>query len=189
MPSAVSRQPPPRANASATRVLRVLTFTSRTRKLSRLPAESPTEERHVPVPSALSKTGAAAAAVLATPRVLSAAESQGLLTSPTPLITAPTAEPYVIELAAEALGAAKDAGASYVDVRIGRYRRQSVNTRERQITGVSDTESYGLGVRALVNGSWGFAATSAMTKEGVVKAAREAARIAKAAKGRYKSDR
>jgi TldD protein len=132
------------------------------------------------------KTGAAAAAVLATPRVLSAAESQGLLTSPTPLITAPTAEPYVIELAAEALGAAKDAGASYVDVRIGRYRRQSVNTRERQITGVSDTESYGLGVRALVNGSWGFAATSAMTKEGVVKAAREAARIAKAAKAAQK---
>ena len=132
------------------------------------------------------KTGAAAAAVLATPRVLSAAESQGLLTSPTPLITAPTAEPYVIELAAEALGAAKDAGASYVDVRIGRYRRQSVNTRERQITGVSDTESYGLGARALVNGSWGFAATSAMTKEGVVKAAREAARIAKAAKAAQK---
>jgi TldD protein len=88
-----------------------------------------------------------------------------------------------LELAAEALGAAKDAGASYADVRIGRYRRQSVNTRERQITGVSDSESYGLGVRALVNGSWGFAATSSMNKDGVVKAAREAARIAKAAKG------
>ncbi len=133
------------------------------------------------------KTGAAAAAVLAGPRILSAAEPNGVLTALSePLITAPTAEPYVLELAAEALGAAKDAGASYADVRIGRYRRQSVNTRERQITGVSDTESYGLGVRALVNGSWGFAATSAMTTEGVVKAAREAARIAKAAKAAQK---
>ena len=37
----------------------------------------------------------------------------------------------------DALNAAKDAGASYADVRIGRYRRQSINTRERQITGVS----------------------------------------------------
>ena len=80
------------------------------------------------------------------------------------------------------MNAAKDAGASYADVRVGRYRRQSVNTRERRITGVADSESYGLGVRTLVNGSWGFAATSNMTTEGVVKAAREAARIARAAK-------
>lgn len=133
------------------------------------------------------KTGAAAAAVLAGPRILTASESSGLLVpTAAPLVATPTAEPYVLELAAEALGAAKSAGASYADVRIGRYRRQSVNTRERQITGVSDTESYGLGVRALVNGSWGFAATSAMTTEGVVKAAREAARIAKAAKAAQK---
>ena len=121
----------------------------------------------------------------------SAAEPNGVLSALSePLIVAPTAEPYVLELAAEALGAAKDAGASYADVRIGRYRRQSVNTRERQITGVSDAESYGLGVRALVNGSWGFAATSAMNTEGVVKAAREAARIAKGREGRAEtSDR
>jgi TldD protein len=129
------------------------------------------------------KTGAAAAAVLAGPRLLSASESPGLIVpAAEPLVATPYAEPFVVELAAEALGAAKDAGATYADVRIGRYRRQSINTRERQITGVSDSESYGLGVRALISGSWGFAATSTMTKEGVVKAAREAARIAKAAK-------
>ena len=129
------------------------------------------------------KTGAAAAAVLAGPRILTASDTSGLLTAATaPLVATPTAEPYVIDLAAEALSAARDAGASYADVRVGRYRRQSVNTRERQITGVSDAESYGLGVRALVNGSWGFAATSIMTTDGVVKAAREAARIAKAAR-------
>ena len=59
---------------------------------------------------------------------------------------------------------------------------RSINTRERQITGVSDTESYGIGVRTIVNGAWGFAATNNMTKEGVVKAAREAARLSRAAK-------
>jgi len=129
------------------------------------------------------KTGAAAAAVLAGPRLLSASDSSGLLTAvPLSLVATPTAEPYVLELTAEALQAAKAAGASYADVRVGRYRRQSINTRERQITGVADSESYGLGVRALVNGSWGFAATSVMTTDGVVKAAREAARIATAAR-------
>jgi TldD protein len=82
----------------------------------------------------------------------------------------------------EALNAARDAGASYAYVRLGRYRRQFVATRERQVTGVNDAESYGIGVRALVNGSWGFAATSALTLEGAQGAAREAARLARAAR-------
>ena len=99
-----------------------------------------------------------------------------------PLVGAPRAEAFVEELALEALNAAKDAGASYADARVGRYRRQGINTRERQVTNVSDSESYGLGVRALVGGSWGFAATSTMTKEGVVAAAKEAARLARAAR-------
>jgi TldD protein len=125
------------------------------------------------------KTGAvAAAATLAAPRLLSATEA---LVERVPYVAAPGAEPFALDLAHEALSAAKDAGASYADVRIGRYRRQSVNTRERRITGVADSESYGIGIRSLVNGSWGFAATSNMTKEGVVKAARESARIARAA--------
>jgi len=127
------------------------------------------------------KTGAAAAAAsIAVPRLLSAAEGPSLIHQP--YLTAPATEAYAVEFAAEALGACKDGGASYTDVRIGRYRRQSINTRERQITGVSDSESYGIGIRTLVNGSWGFASTSNMSKEGVVKAAREAVRIAKAAR-------
>src|SRR5205085_12635212 len=85
-------------------------------------------------------------------------------------------EPATDELLMTALNAAKAAGATYADARIGRYRRQSINTRERQITGVSDGESYGIGIRTIVNGAWGFAATSAMTTDGVAKAAREAAR-------------
>jgi TldD protein len=124
------------------------------------------------------KTGAAAAAVtIAGPSLLGASSL-----APPRFLDAPPTEAFASELAAEALNAAKDAGASYADVRIGRYRRQSISTRERQITGVSDTESYGLGVRTIVNGAWGFAATNNMTREGVVKAAREAARLSRAAK-------
>ena len=127
----------------------------------------------------LKTSAGAAAATLVAPHLLHATAPLNALT---PYLAAPTAETYVLDLAHEALNAAKDAGASYADVRVGRYRRQSVNTRERRITGVADSESYGLGVRTLVNGSWGFAATSNMTTDGVVKAAREAARISRAAK-------
>ena len=79
---------------------------------------------------------------------------------------APAADPAALEIANEALSAAKKAGASYADARVGRYRRQSIATRERQVAGVNDSESYGLGVRTLVDGSWGFAATSTMTRAG-----------------------
>jgi len=92
------------------------------------------------------------------------------------------AEPDIKALLADALQAARDAGASYADARVGHYRRQSVNTRDRQVTGVSDAESLGLGVRALVSGSWGFAATSDLSRDGARLAAREAARIARAAR-------
>jgi TldD protein len=97
-------------------------------------------------------------------------------------LPAPAADPAVLELANEALNAARGAGASYTDVRVGRYRRQSVATRERQVAGVSDTESYGLGVRTLVNGSWGFAATSVMTRAGAQAAALEAIVLSRAAR-------
>ena len=121
------------------------------------------------------KTGAVAAAALAAPRVLSAAGTH-------PLLAPPPGEAFADDLIAEALNAARDAGASYADVRIGRYRRQTINTRERQITGVADSESYGIGVRTIINGAWGFAATNNLTKDGVVKVAREAARLSRATK-------
>jgi TldD protein len=84
------------------------------------------------------------------------------------------------ELLMEAIGAAKSAGATFSDARIGRYRQNFVGTREKQIVQVGDTDSIGIGIRALVNGAWGFAATQNLTKDGVAAAAREAATIAKA---------
>ena len=72
------------------------------------------------------------------------------------------------------LTAAKAAGAGYADVRIGRQRQNFVFTREQQIQNVVDTDSMGCGVRALVDGTWGFAATRVLTKDGVAAAAKEA---------------
>ena len=79
-----------------------------------------------------------------------------------------------------ALDAARSAGAVYADVRIVRANRESVTTRERQITGVSASESYGIGVRSLVGGSWGFAATRDLSAESVARTAREATATAAA---------
>src|ERR1039458_8523686 len=84
------------------------------------------------------------------------------------------------ELMMEALNAAKSAGASWADVRIARFRQNFVVTREHQIVNVVDTDTLGCGVRALVDGCWGFAATRYLTTENVTAAAREAVSIAKA---------
>ena len=84
------------------------------------------------------------------------------------------------ELADVALNAAKSKGATYADVRIGRYLNQFVATREKRVQGVANTESYGVGIRVIVNGCWGFAATNQVTKDGIAKAAEQAVAVAKA---------
>jgi len=83
-------------------------------------------------------------------------------------------------LADVALNAARAKGASYADVRIGRYLNQFVVTREDKVQNLVDTESYGAGVRVLADGTWGFAATATVTKDAIARAAAEAVAIAKA---------
>lgn len=83
-------------------------------------------------------------------------------------------------LADVALTAAKGAGASYADVRIGRYLNQFINGRETKIQNVVNTESFGVGIRVIANGTWGFAATQDVTPDGVSRAAQQAVAIAKA---------
>jgi hypothetical protein len=83
-------------------------------------------------------------------------------------------------LADTALDAATKAGASYCDVRIGRYLNQYIVTRDLNVENVTNTESAGVGVRVVCNGAYGFAATSDMTPDGIAGAARQAVAIAKA---------
>ncbi|MGV8944237.1 TldD/PmbA family protein [Thermomonas sp.] len=86
-------------------------------------------------------------------------------------------------LADTAMQAAREAGATYCDVRIGRYLRQFVATREDKVTGVVNTESTGVGIRVIAGGAWGFAATNDMTPDAVAAAARQATALAKANSG------
>jgi len=83
------------------------------------------------------------------------------------------------KMADVALNAAKSKGATYADVRIGRYLNQVVATRETRVENISNSESYGLGVRVIANGSWGFAATNNMDNASIAKAAEAAVAIAK----------
>ena len=83
-------------------------------------------------------------------------------------------------LADVALAAARAAGAQYTDVRIGRYLRQVLVTREAQVESVTHTESLGIGIRVLAKGTWGFAATKDLSADAVAAAAREAVAIAHA---------
>ncbi|MGV8959724.1 MAG: TldD/PmbA family protein [Stenotrophomonas sp.] len=83
-------------------------------------------------------------------------------------------------LADTALAAARNAGASYCDVRIGRYLNQAVITREDRVQNVTNSESAGIGVRVIVNGAWGFAATHQSTAKGISEAVTHAVAIARA---------
>ncbi len=86
-------------------------------------------------------------------------------------------------LADTALDTARSGGASYCDVRIGRYLRQFITTREDKVENVVNTESTGVGIRVLANGAWGFAATNQLGADAVAAATRQALAIAKANSG------
>jgi len=89
-------------------------------------------------------------------------------------------DPAIKALMQVALDVAKSGGAGYTDVRVSARRQQNVNTRERIVQGVSDTDTFGLGVRTLVDGAWGFAATSVLTKDSIAATTRSALDQAKA---------
>ncbi len=84
------------------------------------------------------------------------------------------------KLADIALNTAKSLGASYADARIGRYLNQYVFTREDKVQNVVNTESFGIGIRVIANGTWGFASTNDVTEKGIKKATDQAVAIAKA---------
>ncbi len=83
-------------------------------------------------------------------------------------------------LADAALNTARSGGATYADVRIGRYLNQFISTREKRVQGITSTESFGVGIRVIAKGTWGFAATNEITTDGIKKATERALAIAKA---------
>lgn len=81
-------------------------------------------------------------------------------------------------LADAALETALRAGASYVDFRMEYHRRQSIETKERDVERVSDAETTGFAVRVLVDGAWGFAASDELTPDAARKMAEQAVEAA-----------
>jgi len=83
------------------------------------------------------------------------------------------------QMADTALNAARSKGATYADVRIGRYRNQFIITREDKVLNTVDTESYGIGIRVIASGCWGFASTDKLDPDGIAEAAALAVSIAR----------
>jgi TldD protein len=93
------------------------------------------------------------------------------------------------DLSSFALEQAKAAGASYADIRINRYRSQAVTFRSQidratgkpvEVPTVSDSVSFGFGLRVIADGAWGFSASSDVSRGAIALAATEAVAIAKA---------
>ncbi len=100
------------------------------------------------------------------------------------------------ELADIALEMARRLGASYADIRIISSRRETValglgggggvggaapeEERDRRSARVTRSESFGFGIRALYNGTWGFSASPMVTPEEIRRIATEAIAIARA---------
>ena len=76
------------------------------------------------------------------------------------------------DIIAAALNAAQLAGASYADARIVDSSREEIQVASGIVEGVEHSDSFGIGVRALVAGAWGFSATRVVTAEEAVSVAR-----------------
>lgn len=89
-------------------------------------------------------------------------------------------DPLLEELCSRALAAARKAGASYADIRIVRRRYESIATREDRVRAVELNESYGLGIRVIAGGAWGFSASSQVEAAEAERIAARAVEIAQA---------
>jgi len=115
----------------------------------------------------LQGTGALAGLALASRAGL--ADARGLLT-----------DPLLEEVIDRALSAAKKAGATYADIRIVRRRSEAIFARDDHVADVSGNEGYGLGVRVIAGGAWGFSAASQVVPAAAERAAQLAVEIARA---------
>jgi TldD protein len=117
------------------------------------------------------KTTSAAAAVLAGLAAVPSSARAALLQQGAAF---DLSDPDLKPLAQLGLDAARSAGSSYADIRFNRNRTQALFTREHRVQGLVDNETLGFGIRALVNGAWGFAASRDITRDEIARVARQA---------------
>jgi TldD protein len=84
------------------------------------------------------------------------------------------------ELIRNALDAAVAGGASYADVRAVETQSEGLSVRGATVEALDRNESIGFGVRVLLNGAWGFAASARLAPDEAAKVARTATEVAAA---------
>src|ERR1044072_86950 len=66
-------------------------------------------------------------------------------------------------LADVALSTARRLGATYADIRINRYRNETIATRKQKVQNVPREQNFAFGVRVLNKGTWEFAPSRSVT--------------------------
>jgi TldD protein len=84
------------------------------------------------------------------------------------------------DLTNRALDTAASLGAAYADCRIVRRLEESIAIKSGRVEGVASGDSEGFGIRVLVDGAWGFAASHRLDLEEADRVAGLAVRIARA---------
>jgi TldD protein len=85
------------------------------------------------------------------------------------------------ELIETILEAARAAGAQFADLRIGEGNGVSISVQDGQADRISTGSGRSAGLRVLVDGAWGFAPTTHVTKRELLRCVREATAMARAA--------
>jgi TldD protein len=83
------------------------------------------------------------------------------------------------ELADMAIALIHQAGCEYGDIRLCNYHHQSLGASDRSLNRLSDNVSSGFGVRILLDGAWGFAASHRKTPEEITRIVNLAVETAK----------
>lgn len=87
--------------------------------------------------------------------------------------------PADLPIAKKAVEAAIAAGASYADARLVVYRTESIGVRDDHVQSINHGEDYGIGVRVIADGGWGFAAAPRVDEKTATSLAKTAVDSAK----------
>ncbi len=84
------------------------------------------------------------------------------------------------DITARALNMAQIRGATYADIRVVTRLTQRIAVKNGKVEALQQDETQGFGVRVIVNGAWGFAASSRLESKEVERVVTQALAIAKA---------
>lgn len=84
------------------------------------------------------------------------------------------------DLADLALRAVRQQGASYGDIRFTHRLTESIGVKNGTVESLACGDDRGFGIRVIVDGAWGFASSSMLSREEVLRVAEEATKIARA---------